>query len=64
MPKKANELKKGDTIKIAGKTCVIENLEISDIGKQGTRKVRIDAKTAQGEKVIVIRPENYPFQTE
>ena len=64
MPKKASELKKGDKIKIAGKTCAIENIEISDIGKQGTRKVRIEAKTVQGEKVILIRPEDYPFQTE
>jgi translation elongation factor P/translation initiation factor 5A len=64
MKKPAKELKKGDRIIIAGKTFIVENIEISDIGKQGTKKVRIEAKTEQGEKIVIIRPEDYPFETE
>ena len=64
MKKKAKELKKGDKIKIAGKIFFIEGLEISDIGKQGTKKVRIEAKSESGEKLVIIRPEDYPFETE
>ena len=62
MKKKAKELKKGDTITVAGKKAVIEELEISDIGKQGARKIRIVAKTVEGEKITLIRPEDYPFE--
>jgi len=42
---------------------VIEEIEISDIGKQGTKKVRLVAKTNAGEKITLIRPEDYPFET-
>jgi len=59
--KKAKELKKGDTISIGAEKLTIENIEKSDIGKQGAEKVRIEAKKASGEKVIVIRPADYPF---
>ncbi len=62
MKKKAKELKKGDKIKIGGKIFTIEDIEISEIGKQGTRKVRILAKSAESEKIIIIRPEDYPFE--
>lgn len=62
MKKKAKELKKGETIKIAGKSFTIQTLEVSDIGKQGTRKVRIEAIDKDGEKIVVIRPEDYPFE--
>lgn len=64
MKKKANELKKGQKIKLGGKSFVIESLELSDIGKQGTKKCRIEAKSDSGEKIIVIRPEDYPFEVE
>ena len=63
MKKKAKELKKGEKIKIAGKEFTIENIEISEIGKQGTRKCRIEAKSDSGEKIVIIRPEDYPFET-
>lgn len=63
MRKKAIDLKKGDVIKIAGKSFRITGLEISEIGKQGTRKVRIEAGSESGEKIVVIRPEDYPFET-
>jgi len=57
--KKAGELKKGDKIKIAGKEVVVSEIEVSDMGKQGTKKVRIVAD-ADSEKVVVIRPVDYP----
>lgn len=64
MKKKASELKKAERVKIAGKAGIIEEIEISDIGKQGTKKVRLVVKIDDGEKVTLIRPENYPFETE
>jgi len=64
MKKKANELAKGDKIKIAGKNFAIENIELSEIGKQGTKKCRIEAKNEAGEKIVIIRPEDYPFEVE
>lgn len=64
MKKKAKDLKKDDRIKIAGKTFIVDEIEISDIGKQGTRKVRIAAKSESGEKIVIIRPEDYPFEAE
>lgn len=64
MKKLARELKKGERINLAGEICIVENIEISDIGKHGKRKVRIEAKTAKGEKIVIIRPEDYPFESE
>jgi len=64
MKKQAKDLKKGDRIIVAGSRCIIENIEFSDIGKQGKRKVRLEVKTEKGEKVVIIRPEDYPFESE
>jgi translation elongation factor P/translation initiation factor 5A len=64
MKKPANELKKGDKIKLANKSFVIKEFELSDIGKHGKRKCRIEAESEQGEKITVIRPEDYPIETE
>ncbi len=71
MKKKAKELKIGDKIKISGKSCAIVNIEFSDTagkssvkGKQMSRKCRIEAKTSEGERVVIIRPDDYPFETE
>jgi len=61
MNKQAKELRKGDKINIADQTCLVDEIEISDIGKQGKRKVRIAATTSKGEKIVIIRPEDYPF---
>ena len=58
----AKDLKNGDEIFIGGKQFFIESIEISDIGKQGKRKVRIEAQTSKGEDLVVIRPEDYPFE--
>lgn len=62
MKKQAKDLKKGDKIKIADNLCEIEDTEISDIGKHGKRKVRLVALTSSGEKIVIIRPEDYNFE--
>jgi len=64
MKKQAKDLKKGEKIKIAGKILEIKELEISDVGKQGKRKVRMVASEEKGEKIVLIRPEDYPFETD
>lgn len=64
MKKQAKDLKKGDKISIAGKKVIIENIESSEIGKQGKKKVRLELKTPDGEKIVIIRPEDYPFDSE
>ena len=61
MKKKAVEIKKGDNLTVAGEELVVEEVEISDIGKQGTKKVRLVAKKKNGEKIVIIRPEDYPL---
>lgn len=63
MKKLAKDLKKGDKIGVADQACIVEEIEISDIGKQGKRKVRIVALTERKEKIVLIRPEDYPFET-
>jgi translation elongation factor P/translation initiation factor 5A len=62
--KKAIEIKKEDNIKVAGKSCSVQEIEVSDIGKQGSKKVRIVAKTGEGEDIVIIRPEAYPIDVE
>lgn len=63
MSKKAKDLKKGDIVSIAGKKFTVESIEISDIGKQGTRKCRIELRDEKGDKITIIRPEDYPFDS-
>ena len=63
MKKQAKELKRGDKINIFGKEGLVEQIEFSDIGKHGKRKARIVVKTSDGQKVVMIRPEDYPFNT-
>lgn len=64
MKKKANQIKKGDTIKVAGKSFSVVSVEMSDIGKQGTKKVRLECKDAAGEKLVLVRPEDYPIEVD
>ena len=59
--KKAKDLKKGDLILIGGEKLKIDSIEISDIGKQGTKKCRIVTLKNNGERVVIIRPADYPF---
>jgi translation elongation factor P/translation initiation factor 5A len=61
--KKASDLKKGDKIIIGTETLIVESVEHSDIGKQGVKKSRIVAIKPSGEKVVLIRPSDYPFKT-
>jgi translation elongation factor P/translation initiation factor 5A len=62
MKKQAKDIKKGEKISIAGQTCLVNDIEISEIGKQGKRKCRIEALTEKQEKIVIIRPEDYPFE--
>lgn len=61
MKKQAKDVKKGDFVIIGGKKCLINSFEISDVGKHGKRKCRMEAQTPEGEKIILIRPEDYPM---
>lgn len=60
MKKLAKDIKKNDKLNIFGKPGIVEDIEISDIGKQGKRKVRIQVNV-EGNKTIMIRPEDYPL---
>ncbi len=62
MKKPAKELKKGEKIKIAGKAYAVREIELSDIGKHGKRKCRIVAESENKEKIVIIRPEDYPIE--
>ena len=61
MKKKAQELQTGDSVNILGKIWVIRGIEISDIGKQGSKKCRLELES-KGEKMVIIRPADYPFE--
>lgn len=62
MKKKAEELKKGDNFVIGSEIFSVSSIELSDVGKQGIKKCRIVALKTNGEKVIIVRPSNYPFE--
>lgn len=64
MKKVASELKKGDKVLIGGDVLTVNVVENSDIGKQGTKKTRIEAVNSKGEKIAMIRPADYPFNCE
>ncbi len=64
MRKKAIELKKGDTLILGAEKLKIIEIETSDISKQGTKKVRIVAEKSDKEKVVIIRPADYPVNCE
>lgn len=63
MKKQAKDLKPGDKISISEGSYVIDSIELSEIGKHGKRKCRVVALNGGGEKIILIRPEDYPFET-
>ncbi|MDO8563635.1 MAG: hypothetical protein Q7R87_01365 [Nanoarchaeota archaeon] len=63
MKKKAIEIRKGDKILIGGEELIIEEVESSDISKQGSKKVRFFAKKKDGEKIVIIRPADYPLDS-
>jgi len=62
MKKKAEQLKKGDNLLLLEKIVVVEATEVSDIGKPGVKKCRLELKTDDGAKIIVVRPADYPFE--
>lgn len=61
MKKKASEIKVGDVLTIGGEKIKVVAVEHSDISKQGTKKTRIEAKKQSGEKIVLIRPADYPL---
>ena len=64
MRKKAGELKAGEKIKIGEDVFKIDEIEKSEISKQGVKKCRIVAKKENGEKIVLIRPDDYPINME
>ncbi|MEK6889679.1 MAG: hypothetical protein AABW82_00785 [Nanoarchaeota archaeon] len=62
MKKKAIEIKKGDLILVGGEELKVEEVESSDISKQGSKKVRMVAKKKDGESIVIIRPADYPVE--
>ena len=62
MKKKAEELKKGDKFLIGPESLSVESIELSDVGKQGVKKCRIVAMKSNGDKIVLVRPSNYPLE--
>lgn len=62
MKKQAKDLKVGEIIEMAGETMEIKSVELSELGKQGQQKCRLVALRKNGEKAIIIRPSDYPFE--
>ena len=54
---KAKDLKKGDRILYEGEILEVTKVEVSNIGKHGRAKVRIEAKNKKGEEKVLIRPD-------
>ncbi|MEK6935679.1 MAG: hypothetical protein AABW67_02745 [Nanoarchaeota archaeon] len=63
MKKYAKDLKKGDKVTIANQKFLVNTIELSDIGKQGKRKVRLELLSEKQEKLIIIRPDDYIFDS-
>lgn len=61
MKKKAEQLKKGEQLSIGADILKVDSIELSDVGKQGVKKCRIVALNGKGEKIVLVRPSNYPF---
>lgn len=62
MKKKAKDLKVGDTLVIGGEHLKVATFELSDVAKQGAQKCRIEACKSSGEKVVLVRPADYPLE--
>ena len=60
----AKDLKEGQIVRIAGQKLKVRSIEFSEIGKQGKRKCRLELTDQRGEKTVLIRPEDYPFDIE
>lgn len=64
MKKKAEEVKKGDVVVMAGEKLKVIASELSDIGKQGTKKCRLELEKTNGEKMAIVRPADYPIEVQ
>lgn len=62
MKKLAKDIKKDEVILIAGKKCKVLDIEISDIAKHGKSKVRLEIVTPEQEKLVIIRPADFPME--
>ena len=58
----AKDLKKREIVLVAGKRCKIIEIEISDIAKHGKSKVRLEILTPEEEKLVIIRPADFPME--
>lgn len=58
----AKNVKKGDILILGGERVTVEEVEHSDIAKQGAKKTRIVARKANKEAVTIIRPAEYPLE--
>ena len=52
---KFKDLKKGDKVKIDENEYVVEKILVSDVGKHGNKKCRIEAKDSERKLKIFIR---------
>ena len=62
MKKHAKDIKADDVIILGGEELKVEEVELSDIGKQGTQKCRIVLAKKSGDKIVIIRPADYPLE--
>jgi len=49
-------------MKILDKIWIVDSIELSNIGKQGVKKCRLELSSETG-KMPIIRPADYPFET-
>lgn len=62
MKKKASEVRVGDVLMVGGERLKVLTSELSETSKQGAKKCRLEAQRASGEKVVLIRPADYPLE--
>lgn len=58
----AKDVKRGAILVLGGEQVTVQEVEHSDIAKQGTKKTRIVAQKATGEAITIIRPAEYPLE--
>ncbi len=62
MKKKASEIRVGDSLIVGGEHLKVLTCELSETSKQGAKKCRLEAQRTSGEKVVLIRPADYPLE--
>lgn len=62
MKKKASEVRAGDLLIVGGERLKVLTFEMSETSKQGAKKCRLEAQRASGERVVFIRPADYPLE--